>query len=83
MYSGLTGALELGRALCLGLGTGFDAAGGLMHDALGVGLEEGGWKGGSVQWLMIVEFIFKGSLAEARGVVERGASAENMWTSQL
>ena len=83
MYSGLTGALETGRALCLGLGMGLEAAGGLMYEALGVGLEEVGSEGGSVQWLMIVESVFRGSLVEARGVMKRGASPKYMWTSPL
>ena len=54
--------------------------GGLICEALGVGLEEVGLEGGSVQWLMMVEFFFEASLTEARGV---GGSTKSIWTSQL
>ena len=56
---------------------------GSMYETLGVDLQEVGSEAGSVQWLMMVEFIFEASLIEARGVFTRGDSAKNVWTSQL
>ena len=79
MYGGLAGGLEGVRWLCFGLGGGVEAApGGFICETLGVGLEEVGLEGGSVQWLIMVEFVFEASLTEARGV---GGSAKSICTS--
>lgn len=68
-----------------GLGIGLEVVvGESMCDTLGVDLEEVGLEGGSVQWLMIVEFVFGNvSFTEARGVFRRGASAKDIRTSQF
>lgn len=86
MYSGLTGAVEGGRRSDLGLGTGLGAAEGISRcDTLGVGLQEVGAEGGSLQWLMMVEFVFETSFkyTEVRGLARRGVSPKNIRTSQL
>lgn len=44
-----------------------------------MGLEEVGLEGGSVQWLMMVEVVFRGGLVEARGVGALGVSACSFW----
>ena len=55
-----------------------------MYETLGVGLQEFGFEGGRLQWLMMVEFVFdETSFIDTRGVLTRGASSRNMWTSQL
>ena len=54
-----------------------------VYDTLGVGLEEVVLEGGSVQWLIMVEVVFRGGLFEVRGVGKRGVSAVNILTSQL
>lgn len=60
------------------------AEGGLMYESLGVGLEEVGLEGGSVQWLMIVEFAFEALFTtKARGVFRRGASSKDIGVLQL
>ena len=77
MYSGLAGLLEGRRALCPNLSVGFEAVwGALMYETLGFGFAEVGLDGGSVQWLMMVEFVFDFSLIGAQGVSKCGVSTE-------
>lgn len=70
--------------LCLGFGRGLGTAGGgSMYETPWVDLEEMGSKGAIVQWLMMVELVFEGSLIEARGISKRGAAAKSISTSLL
>ena len=45
---------------------------GSMNEILGVGFEGVGFEGGSVKWLMIVEFVFGIPFTETLGVFNRG-----------
>lgn len=84
MCSGFGGADGGACLLFLGFGVGLEVTVGVsMYETLGVDLQEVEFEAGSVQWLMIVEFVFEASLIEARGVFMRGISAKNVWTSQL
>ena len=84
MCSGPGGFFGGACLLFLGFDVGLEVVvGGSRYETLGVDLQEVGFEAGSVQWLMMIEFIFEASLIEARGVFTRDVSAKNDWTSQL
>lgn len=76
--------MEGGCLLVLGLGIGLRACGGgSMYETVVVGMKGVRLEGRIVQWLMIVEFVFRGSRVKARAVFKHDVSDKNVWTSQL